>query len=104
MRHSVLLEQMLKRPLLLAVVATFAAAGCSTTQPVAQSPDPSPPKSYVGPAGPDGPAGPVGKRGATGATGGTFHRRSDRSCRSGRRARPERSDGTHRRDRGWSGR
>ena len=51
-----------KRPLLLAIVAAFAVAGCSTTQPTAQSPGPS----HVGPAGADGPVGPVGERGPTG--------------------------------------
>ena len=54
-----------KRPLLLAIVAAFAVAGCSTTQPTAQSPGPS----HVGPAGADGPVGPVGERGPAGATG-----------------------------------
>jgi hypothetical protein len=64
MRSSMLF---MKRPLLLAIVAAFAVAGCSTTQPIGQSPAPS----YVGPAGADGPAGPVGDRGPTGATGAT---------------------------------
>jgi hypothetical protein len=62
MRSSMLF---MKRPLLLAIVAAFAVAGCSTTQPTAQSPGPS----HVGPAGADGPVGPVGERGPTGATG-----------------------------------
>ena len=47
-----LLEKMMKRPLLLAVIATFAVAGCSSA-----------PTSLVGPRGPDGPAGPVGMQG-----------------------------------------
>jgi Collagen triple helix repeat (20 copies) len=69
MRNSMQFEKMTKRPLFLAVVAAFAVAGCSTTQPIAQSPAPTP--SYVGPAGADGPTGPVGARGPTGATGAT---------------------------------
>jgi hypothetical protein len=62
------LEQMIKRPLFLAVMATFV-TGCATTTPVAQSPRPVEPVSWVGPAGPSGPAGAVGEQGATGATG-----------------------------------
>jgi hypothetical protein len=62
---TMLLNGMIRRPLFLAVAATFAVAACSTTQPVAEAPA----QSYVGPAGPDGPAGPAGERGASGATG-----------------------------------
>ena len=67
MRNSLPLEKMMKHPLLLAVIATFA-AGCATTEPVAQS-RPAEPVSYVGPAGPAGPAGATGAQGATGSTG-----------------------------------
>lgn len=43
MSNSLLLNKMIKRPLFLAVVATFAVAACSTTQPIAQAPA----QSYV---------------------------------------------------------
>lgn len=70
MKHSMLLEKMMKRPIVLAVVATFV-AGCGTTAPVAQyqSPRAEEQISYVGPAGPAGPAGAAGMQGATGYTG-----------------------------------
>jgi len=57
-----------KRPLLFAVVAAFALAGCSAAQPIAQSPT----QSVVGSAGPAGsqgvarPQGPIGRAGAQG--------------------------------------
>src|SRR5438067_2088765 len=71
-----MLSANMKRPLLLAIAATFAAA-CATTEPVyyAKSPEPT---SWVGPAGPAGPTGATGMTelagitgpiGATGATG-----------------------------------
>jgi len=66
MRHSMQLVKMMKRPLLLAVIATFA-AGCSTMEPSQQVS--SEPRSLVGPRGADGPAGPDGMRGPVGATG-----------------------------------
>src|SRR5512147_470626 len=65
MRSQMLFENMLKRPLFLAVAATFVVAGCSTTKPMAEAPV----QSYVGPTGAAGPAGPAGERGPTGATG-----------------------------------
>src|SRR4029450_2541777 len=65
MRSQMLFENLLKRPLFLAVAATFAVAGCSTTKPITESPA----QSYVGPTGAAGPAGPAGERGPTGATG-----------------------------------
>lgn len=66
MKYSMLLGNKMKRPLLLAVLATFA-AGCATSEPMVQS---SPePVSWVGPAGPAGPAGATGAQGATGQTG-----------------------------------
>ncbi|NTV95205.1 MAG: hypothetical protein HGA75_07270, partial [Thiobacillus sp.] len=58
---------MITRPLLLAVFATFAVAGCGTTEPRYQNIA----ESYVGPTGADGPAGPAGVQGPTGATGPT---------------------------------
>jgi hypothetical protein len=72
MRHSMHLEQMMKRPLLLAVIATFAVAGCSHTPPAQQVSYEQPReefRSLVGPRGADGPAGPVGMQGPVGATG-----------------------------------
>jgi hypothetical protein len=89
MRNSMLLEKMMKRPLLLAVVATFAAAGCSTTQPIAQSP-PAPQKSYVGPAGAAGPAGPVGERGRRARP---ARRRGERGTATGLRPQASKADG-----------
>jgi hypothetical protein len=70
MRHSILLEKLVKRPLWLAVAATFV-TGCATTQPVAQAPRAAEPMSWVGPAGPAGPAGADGAQGdrSTGAPG-----------------------------------
>ena len=70
MRNSMLLKNMAKRPLFIAVVATFA-AGCATTEPVAQYNGSSESVSWAGPAGPAGPDGATGERGATGATGAT---------------------------------
>ena len=69
MKSSDILERLVKRPLSLAVIATFAVAGCSSTPHYAESSAPAAEISYVGPAGPAGPAGPMGEQGATGATG-----------------------------------
>ena len=66
MRNSMLFT---KGPLVLAVIATFAYAGCASKQPVAQSS--SEPVSYVGPAGPAGATGATGAQGDTGFTGAT---------------------------------
>jgi len=48
MRNTMLLNRVIRRPLFLAVVATFAVAACSTTQPIAQPPA----QSYVVPSNP----------------------------------------------------
>jgi hypothetical protein len=63
MSQSKLFVNMIQRPLLVAVVATFAAA-CATHEPPR-----SESVSWVGPAGPAGPAGATGAQGATGNTG-----------------------------------
>jgi hypothetical protein len=64
MTNSMLLNSLLKRPLLLAVVATFAVAGCST-QPTSRNSA----FDYTGPAGAQGATGPDGSRGPVGETG-----------------------------------
>ena len=58
---------MIKRPLLIALAATFAAA-CASNDRVAEYRSPEA-ASWVGPAGPAGPAGATGAQGATGDTG-----------------------------------
>jgi hypothetical protein len=61
---TMLLSKMIKSPLLLAVVATFAFAGCSTQPTSRFSSD-----DYTGPTGAQGPSGPVGERGPMGDVG-----------------------------------
>ena len=64
-----LFEITMKRPLLLAVAATFAGGCASTSPPMAQARRAPEQVSWVGPPGPAGPVGATGKQGATGATG-----------------------------------
>jgi len=61
---TIKLSNMMKSPLLLAVVATFAFAGCSN-QPMTRSSS----DDYTGPTGAQGPSGVAGERGAMGETG-----------------------------------
>jgi hypothetical protein len=64
MKNLIQSRNLFKSPLLLAVVATFAIAGCST--------QPTPRNSamdYTGPTGVQGPSGPVGERGPMGEVG-----------------------------------
>lgn len=53
MRHSMLLEKTMKRPLLLAVIATFGVVGCSSTPPARQVSSEQP-RSVVVPLGSGG--------------------------------------------------
>ncbi|TXT16417.1 MAG: hypothetical protein FD132_2832, partial [bacterium] len=64
MKNSMQIPQFLKSPLLIAVAATIAIAGCSTQPDYRSSAN-----DYTGPTGADGPAGPVGERGPMGDTG-----------------------------------
>jgi hypothetical protein len=64
MKNSIQLSNFFKSPLLLAVAATFAVAGCST-QPTSRNSA----YDYTGPTGAQGPSGPVGERGPMGEVG-----------------------------------
>lgn len=64
MKSSMQLNRLIKSPLLLAIAATFAVAGCST-QPTPRYSG----SDYTGPTGSQGPAGATGERGPIGAVG-----------------------------------